>query len=40
MKGAGGKRRHEAPVRIQQTFEAPREQIFDAWVQKDLLMSA
>ncbi len=28
---------HDALVRIEQTFDAPREQIFDAWVQKDRL---
>jgi uncharacterized protein YndB with AHSA1/START domain len=28
---------HDAFVRIEQTFEAPREQIFDAWVTQDLL---
>ena len=27
----------DARVRIEQTFDAPREQVFDAWVQKDLL---
>ncbi|MGE3277641.1 MAG: SRPBCC domain-containing protein [Vicinamibacterales bacterium] len=34
----GGRLRiHEAFVHIEQTFDAPREQIFDAWVRKDLL---
>ena len=37
MNGVAGKKRRDPLVLIQQTFEAPREQIFDAWVQKDLL---
>jgi uncharacterized protein YndB with AHSA1/START domain len=37
MTGAARKKSHVALVRIQQTFDAPREQIFDAWTQKDLL---
>jgi len=37
MKGAARTKVHDVLVRIQQTFEAPREQIFDAWVQKELL---
>jgi uncharacterized protein YndB with AHSA1/START domain len=28
---------HDPRVRIEQAFETPREQIFDAWVQKELL---
>ena len=27
----------DVPVRIEQTFDVPRDQVFDAWVQRDLL---
>ncbi|MGH9379361.1 MAG: SRPBCC family protein [Thermoanaerobaculia bacterium] len=27
----------EPPVRIQETFDSPRERVFDAWVRRDLL---
>jgi uncharacterized protein YndB with AHSA1/START domain len=37
MKGATLKNAHSALVRIEQTFDLPREQVFDAWVRKDLL---
>ncbi len=37
MKTAVRKTVEETLVRIEQTFDAPREQIFDAWVKKDLL---
>ena len=37
MKGAAHKTVDDALVRIEQTSDAPREQIFDAWVQQDLL---
>lgn len=37
MKGAAHKKFGDALVRIEQTFDAPREQLFDAWVQRDLL---
>jgi uncharacterized protein YndB with AHSA1/START domain len=26
-----------APVRIVQTFDAPRDRVFDAWIEPDLL---
>ena len=37
MNGVAGKKPRDPLVLIQQTFEAPREQVFDAWVQKELL---
>jgi uncharacterized protein YndB with AHSA1/START domain len=37
MKNAARRKLHDALLCIEQTFEAPREQIFDAWVQRDLL---
>ena len=37
MKGADGKSPGDALVGIVQTFDAPRDQVFDAWVEKDLL---
>jgi uncharacterized protein YndB with AHSA1/START domain len=37
MKGAAGKKFDTPFVRIQQTFDAPRDLVFDAWVQRDLL---
>src|SRR5688500_10986299 len=37
MTGAAREKFDSALVRIEQTFDVPREQVFDAWVQKDLL---
>ncbi|HEY8506779.1 MAG TPA: SRPBCC domain-containing protein [Steroidobacteraceae bacterium] len=36
MKPAG-RTAHDPLVRIEQVFDAPREQVFDAWVRKELL---
>lgn len=37
MNGAAGETFDTPFVRIQQTFDAPRDLVFDAWVQRDLL---
>ena len=37
MKDATRNKFDDALVRIEQTFDVPRDQVFDAWVQKDLL---
>src|SRR5688572_13588287 len=37
MKGATRKKLGKPLVRIEQSFAAPRDQVFDAWVQRDLL---
>ena len=37
MKSATRKPSDKALVRIEQTFDLPRDQVFDAWVQRDLL---
>ena len=37
MKDAAGKKFDTPFIRIQQTFDAPRDLVFDAWVQRDLL---
>jgi uncharacterized protein YndB with AHSA1/START domain len=37
MKDAAGRKFYTPFVRIQQTFDEPRDLVFDAWVQRDLL---
>jgi uncharacterized protein YndB with AHSA1/START domain len=37
MTGLGGRASDDAPVRIEQTFDAPRDRVFDAWVRRELL---
>ena len=37
MKNAARNTFENALVRIEQTFDAPRDRVFDAWVQRELL---